>query len=202
LTSVKPVPCLQTGHAGARPRTVRTPRSSAVARGRGQHPGIPSECTPVLDAHPAAFRLEPLTGYVWLQLPDRIREVHRQCLEFWYDLPGCAHLAFDHRVDVLRDLRKAGWIVLEVWVAEPGNRGHARRPYSAAQAYLYGVRARGAGADRRLGRPPCWLRLAALGAFQELLSGGQEALRAPLRLRDHHREQRQARDVSQNQAPS
>jgi hypothetical protein len=25
-----------------------------------------------------------------------------------------AHLAFDHRVDVLRDLRKAGWIVLEV----------------------------------------------------------------------------------------
>ena len=46
-----------------------------------------------------------------------------------------AHLAFDHRVDVLRNLRKAGWIVLEVWVAEPGNRGHARRRYSAAQAY-------------------------------------------------------------------
>jgi hypothetical protein len=46
-----------------------------------------------------------------------------------------AHLAFDHRVDVLRDLRKAGWIVLEVWVAEPGNRGHARRRFSAAQAY-------------------------------------------------------------------
>jgi hypothetical protein len=44
-------------------------------------------------------------------------------------------LAFDHRVDVLRDLRKAGWIVLEVWVAEPGNRGHARRRFSAAQAY-------------------------------------------------------------------
>jgi hypothetical protein len=38
-------------------------------------------------------------------------------------------------VDVLRDLRKAGWIVLEVWIAEPGNRGHARRRYSAAQAY-------------------------------------------------------------------
>jgi hypothetical protein len=35
------------------------------------------------------------------------------------------HLAFDH----------AGWIVLEVWVAEPGNRGHARRRFSAAQAY-------------------------------------------------------------------
>jgi hypothetical protein len=46
-----------------------------------------------------------------------------------------AHLAFDHRVDVLRDLRKAGWIVLEVWIAEPGNRGHARRRYAAAQAY-------------------------------------------------------------------
>jgi hypothetical protein len=44
-------------------------------------------------------------------------------------------VCFDHRVDVLRDLRKAGWIVLEVWVAEPGNRGHARRRYSAAQAY-------------------------------------------------------------------
>jgi hypothetical protein len=46
-----------------------------------------------------------------------------------------AHVAFDHRVDVLRDLRKAGWIVLEVWVAEPGNRGHARGGFSAAQAY-------------------------------------------------------------------
>jgi hypothetical protein len=72
-------------------------------------------------------------------LPDRIREVHRQCLEFWYDPPGCAltdeeldllrriasaeapvmfqaegstvpaHLAFDHRVDVLRTYeRRAG----------------------------------------------------------------------------------------------
>jgi hypothetical protein len=37
-------------------------------------------------------------------------------------------------VDVLRDLRKAGWIVLEVWPAERGNRGHARRRYAAAQA--------------------------------------------------------------------
>jgi hypothetical protein len=46
-----------------------------------------------------------------------------------------AHLAFDHRVDLLRELRKAGWIVVEVWVAGPGNRGHARRRYSAAQAY-------------------------------------------------------------------
>jgi hypothetical protein len=46
-----------------------------------------------------------------------------------------AHVAFDHRVDVLRDLRKAGWTVLEVWVAEPGNRGHARRRFSAAQAH-------------------------------------------------------------------
>jgi hypothetical protein len=46
-----------------------------------------------------------------------------------------AHVAFDHRVDVLRDLPKAGWIVLDVWVAEPGTCGHARRRYSAAQAY-------------------------------------------------------------------
>jgi hypothetical protein len=142
----------------------RKPRVIGKARGRGQHPGIPSEWTPVLDVHPAAFRPDSLPGYVWLQLPDRIREVHRQCLEFWYDPPGCAltdeelellrkivaadapavfqaegrtvpaHLAFDHRVDVLRDLRKAGWIVLEVWVAEPGNRGHARRRLAAAQA--------------------------------------------------------------------
>ncbi|HUR95609.1 MAG TPA: hypothetical protein VMY76_13550 [Gemmatimonadales bacterium] len=89
----------------------------------------------------------------------------RQYLEFWYDPPGCAltdeelsllrriaaaetpvmfqaegrtvpaHYDFDHRVDVLRDLRKAGWIVLETWVAELGNRGHARRRYAAAQAH-------------------------------------------------------------------
>jgi hypothetical protein len=143
----------------------RAPRVIGKARGRGQHPGIPTEWTPVLDVHPVAFQPDALPGYVWLQLPDRIRQLHRQCLEFWYDPPGCAltdeelellrriavaeapvmfqakgrttpaHLAFDHRVDVLRDLRKAGWIVLEVWVAEPGNRGHARRRYSAAQAY-------------------------------------------------------------------
>jgi hypothetical protein len=141
------------------------PRVIRKARSRGQHPGIPGEWTPVLNVHPAAFNADALPGYAWLQLPDRIREVHRQCLEFWYDPPGCAlndeelellrriaaaeapvmfqaegrtvsaHLAFDHRVDVLKDLRKAGWIVLEVWVAEPGNRGHARRRYSAAQAY-------------------------------------------------------------------
>jgi hypothetical protein len=120
---------------------------------------------PVLNVHPSAHRPDPLPGWVWLQLPDRIREVSRGYLEFWYDPPGCAltdeelhllrriatadapvmfqaegstvpaHLAFDHRVDVLRDLRKAGWIVLEAWVAEPGNRGHARRRYAAAQAY-------------------------------------------------------------------
>jgi hypothetical protein len=121
---------------------------------------------PVLDVHPTAFRPDPLPGYAVLQFPDRAREVSRQLLEFWYDPPGCAltdeelgllrtiataespvmfqaegrtvaaHLAFDHRVDVLRDLRKAGWIVLEVWVAEPGNRGHARRRFSAAKAFL------------------------------------------------------------------
>ena len=107
------------------------------------------EWTPVLDVHPTAFQADALPGYVWLQLPDRVRQVHRQCLEFWYDPPRCAltdeeldllrriaaaaapvvfqaegrtvpaYLAFDHQVDVLRDLRKAGWIVLEVGVAEP-----------------------------------------------------------------------------------
>ena len=118
----------------------------------------------MLDVHPTGYRPDPLPGYAWLQLPDRIREVSRGYLEFWYDPPGYAltdeeldllrritaadapvmfqaegrtipaHLAFDHLVDVLRDLRKAGWIVLEVWVADPGNCGHGRRRYSGAQA--------------------------------------------------------------------
>ena len=100
-----------------------------------------------------------------MQFPDRLREVHRGLLEFWYDPPGCvltdeelgllrriatagepvlfqaaggsvaAHRTFDHQVDVLRDLRRAGWIVLETWAAGPGQRGHARRRYTAAQAY-------------------------------------------------------------------
>ncbi len=90
--------------------------------------------------------------------------MRRQLLEFWNDSPGCAltdeelallrrlaaadepimfqadgrsvpaYLAFDHQVDVLRDLRQAGWILLEVWPAEQGQRGHARRRFTAAQA--------------------------------------------------------------------
>jgi hypothetical protein len=146
-------------------RPARASRTLTTARARSMEAGLPREWTPVLDVHPTAFRPDPLPGYVFLQIPDRVREVRRQFLEFWYDPPGCAltdeeldllraiaaakapvmfqaegrtppaHLAFDHRVDVLRDLRKAGWIVLEVWVAEPGNRGHARRRFSAAQAY-------------------------------------------------------------------
>lgn len=96
----------------------------------------------------------------------RVIEVHRSFLEFWHDPPGCAltdqelallrgiaaaddrvmfqaeersvqaHRAFDHQVDVLRGLRKGGWIVLETWEAEPGSRGNARRRYTAAQAAL------------------------------------------------------------------
>ena len=119
----------------------------------------------VLDVHPTAHRPDCLTGYAWVQLPNRIREVHRGLLEFWYDPPGCAltdeelgllrriatvgepvlfqaesgavaaHRAFDHQVEVLRDLRRAGWIVLETWTAGPGQRGHARRRYTAAQAH-------------------------------------------------------------------
>jgi hypothetical protein len=146
-------------------RPLRASRVVTKGRARRMEPGIPRDWTPVLDVHPTAFRPDPLPGYAWLQFPDRIREVGRQFLEFWYDPPGCAltddelgllrkiaaaeapvmfqaegrtvpaHIAFDHRVEVLRDLRKAGWIVLEVWVAEPGNRGHARRRYSAARAY-------------------------------------------------------------------
>jgi hypothetical protein len=90
--------------------------------------------------------------------------VHRGLLEFWYDPPGCAltdeelrvlrriatatepvlfqadgmsvaaHRAFDRQVEVLRSLRRAGWIVLETWAAGPGQRGHACRRFTAAQA--------------------------------------------------------------------
>jgi hypothetical protein len=49
-------------------RPARAPRVIGKARGRGQHPGILSEWTPILDVHPAAFRPDPLPGYVWLQL--------------------------------------------------------------------------------------------------------------------------------------
>jgi hypothetical protein len=138
-----------------------------------QGPSAPARAgdPPVLDVHPTAYRPDPLPGYAWLQLPDRIREVHCQWLEFWYDPPGCAltdeeldllrrigaaeepvmfqaegrtiaaQVAFDHRVDVLRDLRKAGWIVLEVWVAEPGTAGtHA----GAIRQFRPSVRRRGA----------------------------------------------------------
>ena len=118
-----------------------------------------------LDVHPTAHRADCLTGYAWVRLPDRIREVHRGLLEFWYDPPGCAltdeelallhriatagepvlfqaeggsvaaHRAFDRQVEVLKDLRRAGWIVLEAWAAGRGQHGHARRRYTAAQAY-------------------------------------------------------------------
>ncbi|MGH7498244.1 MAG: hypothetical protein ACREL3_05265 [Gemmatimonadales bacterium] len=47
-----------------------------------------------------------------------------------------AEHAFDHQVDALRDLRKAGWVVLETWRAEKGQRGHSPRWYVAAQAVL------------------------------------------------------------------
>lgn len=116
-------------------------------------PGIPREWTPVLDVHPTALRPDCITGYCWLHFPDRVREVHRKFLEFWYDPPGCAltdeelallrriaaadepvmfqavgrstpaEHAFDHQVDTLRDLRKAGWIVLEAWQQRGTNAG-------------------------------------------------------------------------------
>ena len=143
---------------------IRPARTIGKARTRGIEHGLPREWTPVLDVHPTAYRPDALPGYAWLQFPDRVREVRRQLLEFWYDPPGCAltdeelgllrrlaeadepvmfqaegrsvpaYLAFDHQVDVLRDLRKAGWIVLEVWPAERGQRNYARRRFTAAQA--------------------------------------------------------------------
>ena len=81
------------------------PESSARRAAEGSTPGSPVEWTPVLDVHPAAFRPDALPGYVWLQLPDRIREVHRQCLEFWYDPPGCA--LTDEELELLRRIAAA-----------------------------------------------------------------------------------------------
>ena len=142
----------------------RYSRTIGRARTRRIEPGLPHEWFPVLDVHPTDARPDPLPGYVWLQVSERIRAVPRRALEFWYDPPGCAltdaelallrqlaaaeapvmfqaegrttpaFLAFDERVDVLRDLRKAGWIVLEVWPAEKGQRGHCRRRFVAARA--------------------------------------------------------------------
>ena len=129
-------------------------------------PGIPRDWTPVVDVHPTALRPDCITGYCWLQFSDRVREVHRRHLEFWYDPPGCAltdeelallrrlgaadepvmlqavdrstraEHAFDDQVDALRRLRTSGWIVLETWPAGKGERGPARRRYVAAQAGL------------------------------------------------------------------
>ena len=48
---------------------------------------------------------------------------------------AAAHLAFDHGVDVAEGSAEGRLDQLETWAAEPGNRGHARRRYSAAQAY-------------------------------------------------------------------
>ncbi len=145
---------------------LRYSRVIGKARGRRMEPGIPRDWTPVLDVHPTALRPDCITGYCWLQYPHGVKEVRRTFLEFWYDPPGCAltdeelallraiaaaeeptmfqaegrstpaETAFDHRVDALRDLRKAGWIVLETWPAERGQRGHARRRYIAARATL------------------------------------------------------------------
>ncbi|MGH7498689.1 MAG: hypothetical protein ACREL3_07550 [Gemmatimonadales bacterium] len=134
-------------------KPIRHVRVIGKARGRKMDPGIPREWTPVLDVHPSALRPDCLPHYAWLQFPDgRVREVHRQFLEFWYDPPGCAltdqelgllrriaaaeepvmfqaqgrttpaEHAFDHQVDALRDLRKAGWLDRSRGVAR-GERG-------------------------------------------------------------------------------
>src|ERR1700692_1730846 len=84
------------------------PRSSRIigkARSRRQDPGIPREWSPVLDVHPSAHRPDPLPGYAWLQLPDRIREVSRGYLECWYDPPGCA--LTDEELQLLRRIAAA-----------------------------------------------------------------------------------------------
>jgi hypothetical protein len=60
---------------------------------------------PVLDVHPTALRPDALPGYAWLQFPDRIREVSRGYLEFWYDPPGCA--LTDEELGLLRTIAAA-----------------------------------------------------------------------------------------------
>src|SRR4051812_47859353 len=87
------------------PNPPRPYRVTTKARGRRTGPGIPREWTPVLDVHPTAFQADALPGYVWLQVPNRIRLVHRQCLEFWYDPPGCA--LTDEELDLLRRIAAA-----------------------------------------------------------------------------------------------
>jgi hypothetical protein len=66
--------------------------------------------------------------------------VHRQWLEFWYAPPGCA--LTDEELEFLRRIAASEAPVLfqaegrpVPAYAEPGNRGHARRRCSAAQAY-------------------------------------------------------------------
>jgi hypothetical protein len=89
-------------------------RVVSKARGRRGNPGIPGEWTPVLDVHPTACRPDPLQEYAWLQFPDRIREVHRGFLEFWYDPPGCA--LTDEELGLLRRIAMAGELPSELEV--------------------------------------------------------------------------------------
>src|SRR5437773_11611339 len=84
----------------------RYAREIGKARGRRMEPGIPREWTPVLDVHPSALRPDRITGYAWLKLPDRVREVHRRFLEFWYDPPGCG--LTDEELALLRRIEAAG----------------------------------------------------------------------------------------------
>jgi hypothetical protein len=140
------------------------PESSAEHAAGRSTPGYPGNGPPSSTLTSPPFDPRPCQARCGFNFPT-VSGTRPASLEFWYDPPGCAltdeeldllrkiaaanapvmfqaegrtvpaHLAFDHRVDVLRDLWKAGWLVLEVWVAEPGNRGHARRRYSTPQAY-------------------------------------------------------------------
>ena len=76
-----------------------------------------------------AYRIV-MAGVRWPRI-FRSRANGRPAMTQWTAAPGLRPSGGR----VLRDLRKAGWIVLEVWVAEPDYREHARRGYSAAQAY-------------------------------------------------------------------
>jgi len=47
-----------------------------------KHPGLPSEWTRVLERNPEAMNPEPLPGYVWLDMPGKVRHVGAHELEF------------------------------------------------------------------------------------------------------------------------
>lgn len=47
-----------------------------------KRPGLPTAWTRVLERNPEAMNLVPLPGYVWLDMPGKVRHVPATWLEF------------------------------------------------------------------------------------------------------------------------